>query len=134
MRLDPTVAEGEGECRKGVSALRASILELSFSTAEIRDVCELRARAAERLGREAAIELEQRLADAEAVECAGELCALFPDAITERSGDRRSLRLSTGHEIVFGSGHLKTPITSQGATNWAKVTRIRIVAIEGRHG
>ena len=109
-------------------------MELSFSTSEMRDVCELRASAIEMVGREAALELEQRLADAEAVGCAGDLVALHPDNTVERSAHELALHFSTGHALVYRSGHVRTPTTPQGATDWVRVTRIRIETIEVPHG
>jgi len=108
-------------------------LELSFGTTQLRDVCERRGVAAAALGMSAALELEQRLADIDALQTVTELASLFPDKITDRSEHEQSLRLQSGHELVFHSGHRKTPFTTDGATDWAKVTRVRIVAIEEAH-
>ena len=105
-------------------------LELSFSTTELRDICEKRRAAVNALGTSAALELEQRLADIEALDNVADLASLFPDDISDHSPIERSLRLTTGHRLLFRSGHVKTPLTSTGATDWKKVTRMRIVAIE----
>jgi hypothetical protein len=105
-------------------------LELSFSTLELRDICERREVAVATLGIPAALELEQRLADIEACNTVADLMSLFPDDIIDRSPDERSFLLTTGHAVVFRSGHVKTPTTSAGATDWERVTRIRIIALE----
>ena len=71
-----------------------------------------------------------RLADIEALDTSAEFATLFPDDVLDRSPHERSLRLLTGHKIVFRSGHVNTPTTRTGATNWTEVTRMRIVALE----
>jgi hypothetical protein len=109
-------------------------LELSFSTTELRDICEKRMAAMDALGTAAALELEKRLADIEALETVADLASLFPDATVDRSPVERSLRLTTGQELVFRSGHATTPTTPTGATDWAKVNRMRIMAIEIDNG
>lgn len=105
-------------------------MELSFSTTELREICEKRGTAIASLGPATALELEQRLADIEALDTVADLAALFPDNVVERSSSERALRLSTGHSLVFRCGHVKAPLTLAGATDWEKVTRMRILAIE----
>ena len=105
-------------------------MELSFSTTELREICEKRGAAIAALGPAAALELEQRLADIEFLETVADLAALFPDNVIERSSNDWALRLNTGYSVVFRSGHVTTPLTSSGGTDWVKVTRMRILAIE----
>lgn len=109
-------------------------MELSFATPRIRDLCERREEAIAALGLDVALELGQRLADFEALDNAADLIALFVDAITERSPEVQLLHLSTGHTLVLVSGHAKPRVTSGGTTDWAKVTRMRIVEIEEPNG
>lgn len=105
-------------------------MELSFATTELREICEKRDAAVAALGTAAALELEQRLADIEALETAADLGALFPADVLERSQTERALRLRAGYKIAFRSGHVHTPFTPMGDTDWRKVTRMRILAIE----
>lgn len=105
-------------------------MELSFSTTELREICEKRGAAIAALGTAVALELDQRLADIEASDTVADLEALFPAEVRERSPSERVLRLRTGYRVVFRSGHVKTPLTSTGATDWERVTRMRILAIE----
>ena len=109
-------------------------VEFSFSTTLLREICEKRRAAVDALGTSAALELEQRLADIEAVDTVADLSALFPDDVVALSPVERALRLNAGYKLVFRSGHVKTPTTSTGVTDWEKVTRIRIVALEADHG
>jgi hypothetical protein len=108
-------------------------VELTFATVELRSMCESRRRAANVLGAEAARELAQRLADFSALATAAELLDLFPDDIVDRSPVERALRLETGHELVFCAGHVDVPVMKDGSTDWARVSRIRIIALEACH-
>jgi hypothetical protein len=109
-------------------------VELAFATVELRSICESRRRATTVIGAEAARELAQRLADVSAFATVAEFTDLFGNEITERSPSERALRLQTGHDLVFCSGHVQVPTQADGATDWAKVSRIRIVALEPRNG
>jgi hypothetical protein len=64
-------------------------VDLSFQTKELRDICERRNVAEEKLGVAAALELAQRLADIDA-ETAKDLFSLFPEDITA-TGPARNL-------------------------------------------
>lgn len=105
-------------------------MELSFSTAEVREICEKRQAAIDAIGAATAAELAERLADIEAVGTAAELAGLFSDTIEQRSPTEFALLLNSGRRLVMRSGHAKTPMTDSGATDWEKVTRVKIVTIE----
>jgi hypothetical protein len=105
-------------------------LELSFSTPELRAICEKRETAIAAFGAAAALELEQRLADIDAADTVADLATLFPDNVLEVSPSEQALRLKTGYRLRFCSGHVRTPLTSSGATDWENVARMRILAIE----
>jgi hypothetical protein len=109
-------------------------LELSFATLTIRDLCEHREDAVATLGLDAALELEQRLADIDAIDNAAELIALFGEVVTALSSNTLSLHLSTGHKVVLASGHPTPRVTEKGATDWGKVTRMRVDQIGGQDG
>jgi hypothetical protein len=100
----------------------------------MRSICENRRTAKTALGEEAARELATRLADFSALPTAADLSDLFGDDIVERPPSERSLRLHTGYNLVFRPGHVDIPHDAVGATDWTKVTRIRVVALEPRNG
>jgi hypothetical protein len=109
-------------------------VELAFASAELRSICESRRKATAVLGLQAALEVEQRLADLAALSTVAELDALFPAAVIEHSPAERSIRLEAGCSLVFCVGHIEVPRTSSGATDWAKVSRIKITALEPTNG
>jgi hypothetical protein len=100
-------------------------VELAFASSELRSICESRRKATAVLGLQAALELEQRLADLAALSTVAELDALFSAAVIEHSPAERSIRLEAGYSLVFCVGHVEVPRTSSGA-----VSRIKITALE----
>jgi hypothetical protein len=109
-------------------------VELVFATVELRSICENRKRAITVMGAEAARELSQRLADLVALDTVAGLADLFPEDIIDRSPTERALRLQTGHDLIFCAGHVQVPMNEDGGTDWTRVSRIRITALEARDG
>jgi hypothetical protein len=108
-------------------------VEFTFGSIELRRICENRRRAINVLGIEPARELEQRLADLAALTTAAELSDLFPYHIVARSPSERALRLDAGYDLAFCAGHVDVPVLKDGSTDWTRVSRIRITALEARH-
>jgi hypothetical protein len=108
-------------------------VDLAFATTHLRSVCENRRRAKAAVGADAAYQLVQRLADLSASATVAELSDLFGDDIVDRSPSVRSLRLQAGYNLVFCAGHVVVPLAEDGATDWTKVTRIRVLALEARN-
>ena len=109
-------------------------VELAFATVELRRICESRRRATAVIGATAAHELAQRLADLSALATVADLADLFASDIIDRSQSERAVRLEAGYNLVFRAGHVEVPLTKDGATDWSWVSRIRITALESRHG
>ena len=108
-------------------------VELAFASLELRSICESRRRATHVLGAEAARELAQRLADISAFATAAEFADFFSDDIVDRSPQERALRLQAGRDLVFCAGHVEVPMAEDGPTDWTKVSRLRITALEALH-
>ena len=108
-------------------------VELVFATSRVRSICENRRIAKTALGEDAARELAARLADFIAFGTVAELSDLFGDDIIDRPPSERSLRLHTGYNLVFRSGHVTPPVDADGATDWTQVTRVQVVALEPRN-
>jgi hypothetical protein len=107
-------------------------LELTFSTAELREICEKRSVAVAKLGYPAARELAERLADVEAADTVADLSVLLGEAMCDRSPTEKFLRLKTGFGVAFVSGHTAHMETGK-ATDWSKTSRMKITAIECIH-
>jgi hypothetical protein len=113
---------------------RVNRLELTFHTAELREICEKRDVAAAELGYAAARELADRLADIEAIDTVAELSLLFGEAISERSPTEKYLRLNSGFDVVFVSGHPSAAATTSKTKDWIKTSRMKITGIEPING
>jgi hypothetical protein len=107
-------------------------VELAFATTRLRRLGENRRTAKAALGADAAAELVARLADLSASATVAGLGDLFGDDIVDRPPSERSLRLQTRYNLVFCAGHVVVPLDPDGATDWTKVTRIRVLALEAR--
>jgi hypothetical protein len=109
-------------------------LELTFQTAELREICEKRTVAATELSYAAARELAERLADIEAIETVAELSLLVGEALHDRSPTEKSLRLNAGFHVIFVSAHPSAAGSTPKATDWKKTSRMKITAIEPING
>ena len=109
-------------------------MELTFHTAELREICEKRAVAAAELGYAAARELAERLADIEVLDTVADLSLLLGEAICDRGPAEKSLRLNSGFDIIFVSAHPPPAGATLKATDWTKTSRMKIMAIEPING
>lgn len=109
---------------------KVSRLELTFHTAELREICEKRDVAAAKLGYAAARELADRLADIEAVDTVADLAELLAEAMCDRGSTEKCFRLNSGFDVVFVSAHPPSQEANPNATDWAKTSRMKITAIE----
>ena len=110
-------------------------MELTFHTAELREICEKRDVAAAKLGYPAARELADRLADIEAVDTVTDLSQLLGDeTICDSGTHEKTLHLKSGLHIVLVSAHTDAMSAPQKAPEWANTTRIKIMAIERSNG
>ena len=105
-------------------------MELSFSTPEIREICERRSEATAKLGYDAAIELARVLADVEACGNFAEFQAMFGRQISDLGTSEKCLRMKAGNSVRFQSGHPRNLGAASVATDWPTTTRLKIVAIE----
>ncbi|MET4033597.1 MULTISPECIES: hypothetical protein [unclassified Bradyrhizobium] len=105
-------------------------LELSSLTAEIRDICEQRSVQAAKLGYAGALDLARVLADFEAFDSYPEFEALFGSQVSSVSKSEKRIVLKSGLSISFRSGHPRNLGTSAAPTDWSKVSRLMITAIE----
>jgi hypothetical protein len=123
-----------GRARSADSAGDLDRVELAFATTRLRSICENRRTAKRALGEDAARELATRLADFAASTTVADLTGLLgDDDIIDRPPFERCLRLHTGYNLIFRSGHVTSPVDAGGVMDWAQVTRIQVVALEPRN-
>jgi hypothetical protein len=104
-------------------------LEITFLTADLREICENRHVAMATMGHDAARELAERLADIEAVETVEELSQLLGHAIGDFSATEKFIELQAGLHVRFGSAHPKDA-GAQRPIDWSKTSRVKILGIE----
>jgi hypothetical protein len=105
-------------------------VELSSSTAEIRDICERSGAARAKLSDDAARELAQILADIEAFDNFADFAATFGRQIADRGESEKCFLMKAGYSIVFRAGHPRNLGTDPAPTVWPKTTRLMITAFE----
>lgn len=86
------------------------------------------------LGPQAADQLRHRLADMRAATCVLDLVAGKPRELPGDHPRSMCIELSPNVQIVFCANHLKVPVLVPGDVDWSQVDRIKLVAIEVRHG
>ena len=106
-------------------------MELAFDSKSIRTICENEAQAKLELGASVAEVLKHRLADMRAARSPKDLVVGRPRIGAD--GQHMVIDLSDGHRIIFKPNHVNSPLTKTGELDWAKVSRIKILRIEGDH-
>jgi hypothetical protein len=102
-------------------------LELTFHTAELRDICEKRSVASAKLGHAAAAELAARLADIVAVDNVAELCAIAD--VCDHGPVQKWVRIG-GFRVIFESAHPLGRDEVRAKVDWRRARRVRIMSIE----
>ena len=77
--------------------------------------------------------LQHRLADLRAATATKDLVAGKPRLLDGMGGQDMAVDLCNGHRIIFTANHPENPQSETGNVDWAKVSRIKILRIEGDH-
>jgi len=112
----------------------ARSLNLAFETLAIRSFCECQSKAERAFGIKVATRLRDRLADIRAADTVMDLIAGRPREI---EGGRHRLfagDLANGCSLLFCANHVRIPVKETDRVDWSKVTRVKILKIEVRHG
>lgn len=108
-------------------------MDIAFSSKELKQLSENHKTALKILGKLCAAKLKIRLSQIEAVDCVGQLQLGRPHTLT---GDRKgqfALDLHGGSRLVFESNHTEQPLLDDGALDWRRVTKVKIVFIGDYH-
>ena len=108
---------------------RANTLELAFDSLSLRATCENEAQARSELGDAVADMLKHRLGDLRAATSSKDLLAGKPRVSTD--GQHMIVDVGDTHRIVFKANHIKCPMTNTKEVDWERVSRIKILRIEG---
>jgi hypothetical protein len=74
--------------------------------------------------------LRRRVADLRAARTVSDLIGSALSYGSRAGIEAVTLRIGTGHELVFVANHPKNPVLGTGAVDWARVSRIKVVSIE----
>jgi len=108
-------------------------LELAFDSRPLRSICESEAEAQHELGSSVAEMLKHRLADLCAATSINDLVAGQPRVLDGAVLQHMVVDLSAGYLMIFCANHPNNPLTESGKIDWPKVSRIKILRIEGDH-
>jgi len=103
---------------------------MAFETKELRRLCESQTYAEEQLGVGKARFLRARLADIRAVCCVVELADLGISVRQANPDDHLSLEIDGEVRLLLCANHNQTPMQPDGKTDWQKISRVRLLAIE----
>lgn len=119
-----------GPMRQNV-AVEAALrdLEISFHTEGLRNVCIDGALADQTLGPAVAEALRNRLVDIRAADSVYDLLAGQPAADMHDSVECYRVNLVDGARLILVPNHNTPRIDAQGAVDWARVRRVRIMAV-----
>jgi toxin HigB-1 len=123
---------GHPNCQPPVG--KVNKLELSFESKELRTVCENEAQAKLELGATVAATLKRRLADMRAAASVKDLLVGHPRTLDGTHGQEMVIDLSEKHRLVFAANHIKNPVTAAGDVDWNRVSRIKMLRLEGTDG
>lgn len=108
-------------------------MEVIDKDKKIRALCENRAVAQRRLGPLTAHKLKIRLVALEAATCVTDLVAGNPHPLDGDRYGQFAIDLAGGYRLVFTQAHHPSLTGPSGATDWSKVTIIKIEYIGDYH-
>ena len=108
-------------------------LELAFSEKSLRQLCENETIAKRKLGARVAEKLKRRLADLRAASCVMDLVVGVPRELEGDNANQFAISLCDGYRMVFCANHTAVPFLESGAIDWARVSRVKVLRIEGNH-
>jgi hypothetical protein len=105
-------------------------LQIAFSTEEIRDLCLVEISAIERLGKDAAAALKNRLSDIRAAEFPKDLIAGNPRTALINGRDSYLIDLADNFVLTLVCNQVNPKLNSDGHLNWDRVRRVKVVSVE----
>ncbi|HEV2687131.1 MAG TPA: hypothetical protein VGV35_01215 [Bryobacteraceae bacterium] len=105
-------------------------MEIAFQSRQLRAVCEDEAHANRELDADVVEALKHRLADLRAAATGKDILAGRPRFVVCSDVECMAVDLAGMWRLVFAANHVKNPKTEANASDWAKVTRVKIMRIE----
>jgi hypothetical protein len=114
--------------------LRIAVMIIAYSTRPLRELCESQSKAERQLGVSVAAALRDRLSEMRAADNVAELPVGSPTALNGTADAQFTLKLNDGHVLRLKVNHNKVPTTANGEVDWARVSRVQLLAVENTHG
>ena len=108
----------------------SSILEISFETKDLRDLCEDELLATQSLGPAVAEALKRRLADIRAADSIHDVLAGHPEVGRYKNFDCYRFELAGGQRLTVIGNHVTPRANAVGAADWERVRRVRVMPLE----
>lgn len=108
-------------------------MEIAFADKSLRQLCENEAIAKRKLGIKVAEKLKRRIADLRAATCIKDIVVGRPRECEGTNQTEIALDLCDDYRLVLCANHNSVPLLDSGAIDWAMVSRIKILRIEGSH-
>lgn len=108
-------------------------MDIDFKDKKLREMCERREMAERKLGAPCARKLRSRLADLQAACAVSDLVAGRPHPLAGERAGQFALDLEGGRRLVFEPDHQPLPRRDDGAIDWSRITKVRIVFIGDYH-
>ncbi len=104
-------------------------MELAFDSRALRTICESETIARRNLGTKVAEILKHRLGDLRAATSINEVIVGEP-RLLDAANEQMVIDLFDGYQIIFSANHPKKPVLGDGALDWTKVSRVKILRID----
>jgi hypothetical protein len=110
-----------------------AILEFSWTTEALRDLCNKSQFAVEQLGQHVAATLHRYLSDLDAMDFVSELIEMYPEKILILSNGQIEIEIGVRQFLVIRAGGAKPArLDENGIPDWTRVSRVHILKIGGR--
>jgi toxin HigB-1 len=105
-------------------------LEISFSTKELRDLCEQEALAITNIGIRASQALKNRLSDLQAADGVYDVLAGRPSVGLVGTNECYFFELADRYVLTITANHAQPRTVDNGQTDWSRVRRVKVLSVE----
>jgi proteic killer suppression protein len=127
-------ASHSAACTLSSTQLFWAILELAFATQKLRRLCENEAAARAELGVQVAAKLKARLADLDVVDNLSQVAVGHLRPAKDATGLELLLDVTQDIRIRLRINHHTVPRRQDLSLDWSRVSRIKILGLEGNNG
>ncbi len=108
-----------------------ALISVAFETLELRNICENTDVAVAAYGQSIAQTLQSRLADLKASTQLSDMPVGNPQALSDKDCGRYAISISHTHTLILSCNDPRMMERESGKIDWARLTRVMVVGIEG---